>query len=128
MGANIHAKDRFEWTPLRNAIKFGHINTVKILLSAGAHISDLESSEVIHEIMYYIGNGDLNRIRMFIESGANFNLPWIDSRTPLHLAASENQPEIVKYLVEIAIKSASSLGATCNIRSINLVIIVRFYS
>ena len=100
MGASIFARDRFDCTPLRDAIKFGHFQTVKILLSAGAHISDLEAAEVTNEMMTYVGLGDLSRIQMFVKSGANINLPWVDSRTPLHLAASENQIEIVRYIVD----------------------------
>ncbi len=104
LGASIFARDRFDCTPLRDAIKFSHFPTVKILLSAGAHISDLEAAEVTNEMMTYIGLGDLSRIQMFVESGANVNLPWVDSRTPLHLAAGENQIEIVRYIIDIAMK------------------------
>jgi len=104
LGASIYARDRFECTPLRNAIKFGHFPIVKILLAAGAHLSNIENVEVNSEIMTYIGSGDLSRITMFVEAGADLNLAWIDSRTPLHMAAGENQSEIVKYLVDLAIK------------------------
>jgi ankyrin repeat protein len=81
---------------------------VKILLAAGSHISDQESIEVIDEIMTYVGLGDLSRIIMYVEAGADVNLSWIDSRTPLHMAAGENRLEIVEYFVDLAIKSNSS--------------------
>jgi ankyrin repeat protein len=108
LGASIYARDRFECTPLRNAIKFGHFSIVKIILAAGGHISKLENTEVINEIMTYIGLGDISRITMFVEAGADLNQAWIDGRTPLHMAAGENQYEIVRYLVDLAIKSYAS--------------------
>jgi ankyrin repeat protein len=108
LGASIYARDRFECTPLRDAIKFGHFSIVKIIISAGGHISELENTEVINEIMTYVGLGDLSRITMFVEAGANLNKAWIDGRTPLHMAAGENQLEIVRYLVDIAVKSYAS--------------------
>ena len=106
LGANLHSKDRFGHTPLRDAIKFGYSKSVLVLCNGGAFISDSESREVTMEIMNLIGLGDLPRIKMFVESGADMNAPWIDSRTPLHMAARENQIDIVKYFVETAVSVA----------------------
>ena len=87
LGAHIHARDRFGNTPLRDAIKFGYHAAVRVLLKGGAHISELEMNDVTNEIMNLVGLGDLARIKMFAEAGADFNLPWIDSRTPLHMVS-----------------------------------------
>lgn len=45
---------------------------------------------------------------MYVEAGTDINLAWIDSRTPLHMAAAENQLEIVTYFIDLAIKWYSS--------------------
>jgi hypothetical protein len=55
------------------------------LIKGGSHISETETNDVTHEIIKYVGLGDLGRIKMFVEAGADLNIPWVDSRTPLHM-------------------------------------------
>ena len=62
---------------------------------------EVESNEVtlIH-LCYAAGKGDLKSVKSIIEEkGVDVNLADYDGRTALHLAASEGQLEIVKYLI-----------------------------
>ncbi|WP_196886056.1 glutaminase A [Aureivirga sp. CE67] len=51
-------------------------------------------------LMYAAGFGDLNEIQRLEAEGMSLNSSDYDGRTALHLAASENQLEIVKYLLD----------------------------
>jgi lysophospholipase len=45
-GANVHALDKFNHTPLFDAVRCGHLEVVKLLYGAGAHFNDMELKEV----------------------------------------------------------------------------------
>ena len=44
--------------------------------------------------------GDVEELKTLLNSGVNVNASGYDSRTALHLAASEGKLEAVKFLVE----------------------------
>ena len=51
------------------------------------------------ELCRAAASGDLDQLRSLAESGVDVNLGDYDRRTAMHLAASENQLEIVKFLL-----------------------------
>mmetsp|Transcript_21261 Transcript_21261/g.42214 ORF Transcript_21261/g.42214 Transcript_21261/m.42214 type:complete len:638 (-) Transcript_21261:247-2160(-) len=54
----------------------------------------------LSQLCYYCAKGDLPGIRGLLSLGADINASDYDGRTPLHLAASEGQLEVVKLLVK----------------------------
>ena len=63
---------------------------------------DLEylSSDRCNVLHYAAMTGDLDRVKLLLEKGADVNLADKYDRTPLHFAASSDNLELVKYLVE----------------------------
>ena len=51
-------------------------------------------------LIFAAAAGDLDEIRRLHSIGIDLSEPDYDGRTALHLAASENQGEVVKYLLK----------------------------
>ncbi|SFS67519.1 ankyrin repeat domain-containing protein [Paenibacillus sp. BC26] len=54
----------------------------------------------IEEFFKEIANGDLNKIRLFIENGVDINEKDVNGQTALMVAVMNNYPAVVKYLLE----------------------------
>jgi len=66
------------------------------------HHSDLPadaSPPVWRNIVEAVENGTIDDVKYFVEQGTDVN-EYIDSETPLYVAASRNNFEMVKYLIE----------------------------
>ncbi|RNC83376.1 MAG: glutaminase A [Balneola sp.] len=51
-------------------------------------------------LIWAASSGDMDELLRLEAEGVNLNIADYDGRTPLHLAVSENQFEVVKYLIE----------------------------
>ncbi|XP_076666145.1 L-asparaginase 1 [Andrena cerasifolii] len=99
MGASVHIKDRFDRTPLTDAIENDHHEIVKVLMQCGAHL---------HGSAYLIGEklcaaaavGNVKRLKSFYIANADLSLQDFSGRTPLHFAALHNKVPALKYLLE----------------------------
>lgn len=54
----------------------------------------------INELIWAMRKGDLRAVQDQLEKGADINCADYDRRTPLHLAAAENQIEVVQFLID----------------------------
>jgi glutaminase len=61
--------------------------------------SESMSSQVM-ELIRSASHGDLDEILLLESEGVDPNIGDYDGRTPLHLAASEGQLEVVEHLIE----------------------------
>lgn len=57
-------------------------------------------ANAILSLIFAASGGDMDEIRRLHAVGVDLNESDYDGRTPLHLAAAENQVEVVKYLLE----------------------------
>lgn len=125
MGANVHIKDRFNRTPLIDAIEFDHhevqrnaqifvyvnirsmscyisisiFQVIKILMQCGAHL---------HGSAYAIGEkmcaaaavGNLKRLESYQLANADLSQKDFSGRTPLHFAALHNKTQVLEFLLD----------------------------
>ena len=97
-GANVNKQDDQGWTPLRHALDQTDVNVVKQFVGAGVKIPDFHNAAL---------EGDISKVRQFVESGMDVDtrdkLGW----TPTYWAVSTGHDEVFKYLL--------SQGANVNV-------------
>tara|TARA_S200000501_G_C20463867_1_gene586338 strand:- start:169 stop:483 length:315 start_codon:yes stop_codon:yes gene_type:complete len=83
-------------TPLHLAAKYGHIDTVKLLIEEGALINktDLLGRTPLHLAAKY---GYIDTVKLLIEKGAHMKMDWVWMK-PLHLATKANFNEVAQFL------------------------------
>lgn len=97
-GANVHARDRFDHTPLIDAIDCNHHDIIHILLKYGAKLD--EDNDVLgNEMCRAAAAGNEERLTSFLIAGANVSQKDASGRTPLHLAALHNNVSVLKLLL-----------------------------
>ncbi|XP_018583144.1 60 kDa lysophospholipase isoform X1 [Scleropages formosus] len=97
-GATVYAKDRYGDTPLRNAVRFRHKEVVKLLRKTGAHFSQDELEEAGSELCRLAACKDLEGLEIWQLAGADLEFPGYDGQTPLEVANTVGNEEIVKFL------------------------------
>jgi len=80
-----------------NAIDCNHLEIAKLLRSHGATVVDVELGR---KLCLYASKGKLKEIQKLVIRGADLNVSDYDGRTAMHLAVSENQVKIVKWLID----------------------------
>ncbi|KAG2459552.1 ASPG asparaginase, partial [Polypterus senegalus] len=81
--ANIHCKDNFGDTPLRDAIRC-HLEMVEFLVCEGACLT-IQSEELGRELCCLAYLGDIKQMQIWIAAGARLSYTDYDGRTPLHV-------------------------------------------
>lgn len=99
----MHQRDKYSRSILLEAIKSDQpgSNIVELLLYTGAHFCAEEQKDVAYLLTQAVISNNLDKVKLFIRAGADPNIPYIDGRTPLHLAVSDNRIEIVKAFLEM---------------------------
>lgn len=71
-GAKVNAKDRWGGTPLRDAVREGHLSVARALRAAGGTLNydQLQSSGELCEV---VRSGDFERLKVLIECGCDVN-------------------------------------------------------
>ncbi|RVW27522.1 Potassium channel SKOR [Vitis vinifera] len=94
---NIHLSDNHGNTPLLEAIKNGHDGVTSLLVKAGALLTVEDAGGCL---CMTVVRRDLNFLKRLLANGINPNAKNYDSRTPLHLAASEGLYSMTNLLLE----------------------------
>ncbi|XP_076867241.1 L-asparaginase isoform X2 [Brachyhypopomus gauderio] len=97
-GADINCRDVDGNTPLRDAIRSKNLEVVRLLVDNGAHL-EMTSVELGTEMCCLAYLGYSEQMELWKEAGVSFNFTDTEGRTPLHVAASSNQPEMVKFCI-----------------------------
>jgi ankyrin repeat protein len=99
-GADVSAKNDYGATPLSEAAVVGNVQVLRKLLAAG---TDIESPNADGQtaLMIIARTSNVDAAKLLISKRANVNAveQW-RGQTPLMWAAAENQPAMVKVLVE----------------------------
>lgn len=98
-GAAVHIRDRYDRTPLMEAISNDHHDIIKLLLKCGAHITG--SARAIGEhLCAAASRGLMTRLESYRIAGADLSQPDPSGRTALHLACLHGNVPMVKYLIK----------------------------
>jgi len=98
-GINVAIKDEFGHTALDDAIIAGSEDIAKLLRERGSPQTQTDASTLT--LMRAAHTGNLRTVKSLIESGGlEASVKDLDQRTPLHIAASRGNVEIVKFLLE----------------------------
>jgi uncharacterized protein len=99
---------RYGGTALIAAAHLGHVEVVRMLISAGApldHVNNLKWTALIESIV--LGDGGPNHtetLRALVEAGADVNIPDGSGATPLALARSRGYHQMVAILEKAGAK------------------------
>lgn len=129
-GADPNPVDRWNGTPLDDAYVHGHRDVVEFLETrsgvrkSGADVPSKEAPQTRPrlpggtvnsvEMIYAAARGDLSAVRCLIARNVPMDCADYDLRTPLHLAAAENQTEVVRFFIDqgVDLKPRDRWGAT----------------
>lgn len=104
-GADIHAKDSFQDSPLHRAVACNRREITRILLESGANVdaqNDYGSTPLHEAAISVYAHISTDIIRSLFEFKASLSLTDNSGRTPLHVAASTshyNSPELVTMIL-----------------------------
>jgi ankyrin repeat protein len=111
--ADVNCTDRLGFSPLVDALRHDRSEIQKLLRSKGGQLLGMEVSV---ELCNAAAVGDVPRMRALIENGANPNAGDYDSRTALHLAASNGETSALDYILRcienINVNPLDRLGGT----------------
>jgi uncharacterized protein len=105
----INAKDQYGWTALMYAADSGNLEIVKLLLQAGANVSE-ENNKEQQALTYAIISGHISVVEELLKAVVDVNTRSSDGSTHLMGAASRGRLEIVEMLLK--------WGANPNIKDI----------
>jgi ankyrin repeat protein len=93
----LNGADNFGYTPLLEAVKFGHDRIAKILVENGAILSLEQAGNYLCKV---VTESKLEMLRRLLEFGVDPNSKNYDLRTPLHVAAAEGLHLVARLLIE----------------------------
>lgn len=98
-GAAVHIRDRYDRTPLIDAILHDHHEIIRLLIKCGAHLTG--SIRAIGESLCSAAARNLlNRLESYRIAGADMSQEDPCGRTALHVAAMYGNLEVAQFLVK----------------------------
>ncbi|XP_063687384.1 uncharacterized protein LOC134820734 isoform X2 [Bolinopsis microptera] len=101
--ADIHQTDNFQNNALSSAILHGHFNLAKYIYKKGGRLR-LKKSQISSMLCYMVAYDDLDRLKIWLDCGADPNSSDYDNRTPLHIAYSKKNDKMINFLKRYAPK------------------------
>ena len=98
-GAAVHIRDRYDRTPLMDAIMHDHHQAIRLLIKCGAHLTG--SIRAIGDgLCAAAARNQQARLESYRIAGADLSQEDSCGRTALHVAALYGHVEIVQYLLK----------------------------
>merc|ERR1712038_270436 len=94
--ADVNAKDRWNGTPLDDAVRSNNKDVMNYLVENGAKTGD--ERDVVKRLFTAIEKNDVDNVNTLIKSGVDVKSVDYDMRTPLHVAVSGGNFEIIEAL------------------------------
>ncbi|XP_046481880.1 L-asparaginase isoform X1 [Neodiprion pinetum] len=98
-GASVHLRDRFDRTPLIDAIENDHHEVIKLLVECGAHISGCDHL-IGEQLCLAAAVGNVDRLISYCYAGVDLSERDVSGRTALHFGALHDQGEVVQFLLD----------------------------
>ncbi|XP_070508954.1 L-asparaginase isoform X1 [Chironomus tepperi] len=98
-GAAVHIRDRYDRSPLIEAINHDNHEIIKLLLKCGAHIFGSTRS-LGDSLAGAAARGLVKRLESYRLAGVDLSLQDNSGRTALHLAALHGHVNVVDYLLK----------------------------
>ncbi len=96
--ADVNVKDQRESTPLMYAAAYGSLDSMQLLIGAGADVNAKNAFAVTP--LHWCTN-DINKVRLLVDKGADVNARSKQAMTPLLIAAlHDGASPVVKLLLE----------------------------
>ena len=93
-GANVNCKDRWNGTPLDDAIRTGkHDDVLQYLVDNGGRTGD--DREAVKRLFAAVEEGDLHQVDNLIRTGTPVDIPDYDKRTALHVAVAAGHADMI---------------------------------
>ena len=97
--ADVNFQDRWGGTPLADAMREGHNAVAKMLREAGSELM-WDESRMSGELCELARAGDIERLQLLLDCGADSDAADYDGRTCIHLASSAGNLRIVEVLAK----------------------------
>lgn len=97
-GVSVHIRDRYDRTPLLEAVCTDNHEIIQLLISCGAHLTG-SSRAVGEQLCAAASRGALTRLISYQLAGADPMQPDPSGRTALHIAALHGHEDIIQYLL-----------------------------
>lgn len=112
-GVSVHIRDRYDRTPLQEAVSRDSHEIIQLLISCGAHLTG-SSRAVGEQLCAAAARGSLKRLQSYCLAGADISLPDPSGRTALHVAALHGFEELIHYILPLmdSIDIEDKLGLT----------------
>jgi len=97
-GAQVNATDNDGWTALLSAAAHGRLESMQVLVRAGADVNRANTTSRYTPLMACARSGHLECARLLTASGVDLNARNAEGHTALWMAAQFEHPEVAKLL------------------------------
>lgn len=97
--ANPNVRDRWDNTPLAEAVSNGHMSIARHIEECGGRLG-WDEVRAVSELCELARKGEHNQIEVLLAVGCPVNCVDYDRRSALHLAASEGAVRVVETLMD----------------------------